>query len=1155
MSAFTRWNLAFRRDARPGALVRRRGLRLEHLEDRHLLSASMVNHPPVLIAEMPNIPSDPATPLLAGSPDTTITLSSYFQDPDAGDTLSYSVLSPPSPKLVSLQVSQPSYTHIHQDLLYTHLGDNRGLLGDQHGPARSNIYNYFLNEGLTTTLEPFVYMGTTFYNVVGEKQGLTRPEDVYIVGAHYDSLYTPGADDNASGVAAIMEAARVLSDYDFDATLRFVAFDREEQGLVGSTAYAAAHANDHILGMLNVDMIGYNPTTSVRNRLRIYEAVDSGPVGEDDFPQQLRLAVPKYTSGISAYYSSINGASDHAPFEARGFDAAMLTEYTLSPYYHLQTDAVETADCMDYAFATKATTVVTGFLAECAGLVDQTTLVDASIVSGNRLRLVYAAEDEGTCEITVRAADQWGASCEATFTVTLSLPNHAPVLTPSQPALPGITEDDVASAGLTVAEMVGGTVTDADPGATLAVAIYQTAGSFGLWQYSLDAGASWSNMPAVSTTSALLLQSSNMLRYVPDGSQGDTATVSYYACDQSGDTAGLEGTAVNLSAYPYHLSGQFSQYTDTATLAVASVNDAPVLNASGNARLSDMAEDAYTSGNLVSELVASVLPLNMITDRDPGDPKGIAVVGLDNTAGSWQYNVNGFSWSPFGLVSETSARLLEPGARIRLVPILDFSGAITSAITFRAWDGSSGINGGLADTSSAGGISAFSAATETASINIWSVNDPPFRKAGQVNDLTVYGDSGLISLGLENLDYTAGGGVDEAGQSLTYLVTELPPAYLGQIVVPDGLNLVPVEAGKTYDLPSIRSMAFVPAADGRGGPFPFRFSVSDDGWTRGVPDPQTTIENLLITVRPALDEDTVALFDPATCLFYLRNQNSTGFAERSFAFGDPSRDCIPIAGDWDGDGQDGIALYDPAASAWYVRNETTTGAADVTFGFGIAGAGWIPLSGDWNGDGRDGIGLVDPQTGLWYLKDSLGPGFADYAFGFGAPTGGWTPVVGNWDGLGGESIGIYDQAAGAFYLRNSLATGMADVAFGFGAPGLGWKPLTGDWTAGGASGVGLYDPTRAIFYLRNTLDTGYADMSFGYGVTGEGWIPLVGRWRDNIPTGAKDVPARSGTGEWASELSRWLASSANADEDPAEGLPALATPAQLADEFFAAYGK
>jgi Zn-dependent M28 family amino/carboxypeptidase len=148
------------------------------------------------------------------------------------------------------QVRQASYTDFLDNHLYTHNGDNRGIGGTEHDLAQAEIRSAFSSFGLNTTLESFSYDSHTYSNVVGVLPGTVHPDRVYIVGAHYDSVGNPGADDNGSGVAGVLEAARVLSQYKFESTLVFVGFDREEQGLIGSYAYANAHKTDNIRGMI-----------------------------------------------------------------------------------------------------------------------------------------------------------------------------------------------------------------------------------------------------------------------------------------------------------------------------------------------------------------------------------------------------------------------------------------------------------------------------------------------------------------------------------------------------------------------------------------------------------------------------------------------------------------------------------------------------------------------------------------------------------------------------------------------------------------------------------------------------------------------------------------------------------------------------------------
>jgi len=132
---------------------------------------------------------------------------------------------------------------------------------------------------LSTTFRDYGFSVTTHSfragysdNVIAEIRGVTAPNEIVVIGAHYDSrstdLYSttaraPGADDNGSGTATNIELARVISQLGvrFRRTLRILAFSGEEQGLVGSRAYAAFISNrgDNVVAMFNGDMLGYFP--------------------------------------------------------------------------------------------------------------------------------------------------------------------------------------------------------------------------------------------------------------------------------------------------------------------------------------------------------------------------------------------------------------------------------------------------------------------------------------------------------------------------------------------------------------------------------------------------------------------------------------------------------------------------------------------------------------------------------------------------------------------------------------------------------------------------------------------------------------------------------------------------------------------------------
>ncbi|MCP5092909.1 MAG: hypothetical protein GY949_18505, partial [Gammaproteobacteria bacterium] len=125
-------------------------------------------------------------------------------------------------------------------------------------------------------------------------------------------------------------------------------------------------------------------------------------------------------------------------------------------------------------------------------------------------------------------------------------------------------------------------------------------------------------------------------------------------------------------------------------ITVVALNDAPVLSGSNN--LTDITEDAFTnSGTLVSALIAG-----HITDVDSGASEGIAVTGVDNSNGTWEYSINGgTNWNTLGSPSDMNARLLADDAstRVRFVPNADYFGTVAGGITFRAWDQTAGNNG------------------------------------------------------------------------------------------------------------------------------------------------------------------------------------------------------------------------------------------------------------------------------------------------------------------------------------------------------------------------------------------------------------------------------------------------------------------------------
>ncbi len=263
-------------------------------------------------------------------------------------------------QLAAARVSEDNYRFLLDEMLYTEYGDNRGF-GLEHDLAQANIASLFEDYGLIVTLEPFSFSFQTYYNVVGTKLGTVYPDQEFVVGAHYDSVNNPGADDNASGVALVLEAARVLGEADSAYTIRFVAFDREEQGLYGSYAYVDAHAGDDILAMISADMVAYNKGT---NAVDIF-----GNSASSSLKNNLAAAVAAYGEGLSAGVFSSSGGSDHVPFQNAGYQAVLFIEDWGNPYYHTQLDSTDTHNYIDYTFATNATRSVVGYLVDQAQII------------------------------------------------------------------------------------------------------------------------------------------------------------------------------------------------------------------------------------------------------------------------------------------------------------------------------------------------------------------------------------------------------------------------------------------------------------------------------------------------------------------------------------------------------------------------------------------------------------------------------------------------------------------------------------------------------------------------------------------------------------------------------------------------------------------
>jgi hypothetical protein len=211
--------------------------------------------------------------------------------------------------------------------------------------ARDWLKTQLESLGYSTTLQAFSSPYGTSHNVVGEIAGRTRPQDVYIIGGHFDSTSpqassnAPGAEDNASGTAGILEMARILAAYPPQATVRFIPFSGEEQGLDGSEYYVSqlsAAERARIKGVFIMDMIGYK---SQAYPLNVLLESDSSVTGAVDLVTTLNSNAQTYTA-LDVDISYYAWGSDHVPFLDVNIPAVLLIEQEYDSYscYHQTCD-------------------------------------------------------------------------------------------------------------------------------------------------------------------------------------------------------------------------------------------------------------------------------------------------------------------------------------------------------------------------------------------------------------------------------------------------------------------------------------------------------------------------------------------------------------------------------------------------------------------------------------------------------------------------------------------------------------------------------------------------------------------------------------------------------------------------------------------------
>ncbi len=268
-------------------------------------------------------------------------------------------------------MSQRELPEVKISYLDAHLHAVTKLRDPFHNPdglkeAQTYVVDVFQSLGYQTLKDTFDFSGKTYENWLmrGAENASSKR---FIIGAHIDAVPgTPGADDNASGVAGMLEVARLLSETGLQGHVDFALFNLEEYGMVGSSHYAQKlnKSGVKISGMVSLEMIGYISGEKGSQRIPFFLRPfypDTGNfialVGDGSSKALLKTArqafkavknLPVEVLSLPAKGMLIpeTRLSDHSPFWDAGYPALLITDTSFfrNPHYHSESDRIETLD-------------------------------------------------------------------------------------------------------------------------------------------------------------------------------------------------------------------------------------------------------------------------------------------------------------------------------------------------------------------------------------------------------------------------------------------------------------------------------------------------------------------------------------------------------------------------------------------------------------------------------------------------------------------------------------------------------------------------------------------------------------------------------------------------------------------------------------------
>ncbi len=282
-----------------------------------------------------------------------------------------------------------------------HLQDfeTRYLLASNRNKVAAWIKNQFLSMGYTEVkFDSFYQNGVWHKNVVATLSPSSVSSYEVVVGGHHDAITyrdpmvkAPGADDNASGTAAVLEIARVLKKMSFtpDVKINFITFAAEEAGLWGSNDYAdkAATASKKIKFMINHDMISNNSGVVSGSTVKV-----NYYTGAEDYREIAKLSTQKFSKLKARNGDANSGGSDSYPFWSFGYPAVYFEENVFSPVYHSEQDLISACNidyCTEIIRASCATLLTALYIPD---KIEQFDIVDLG--DGKSLELSWTKSEE-----------------------------------------------------------------------------------------------------------------------------------------------------------------------------------------------------------------------------------------------------------------------------------------------------------------------------------------------------------------------------------------------------------------------------------------------------------------------------------------------------------------------------------------------------------------------------------------------------------------------------------------------------------------------------------------------------------------------------------------------------------------------------------------